>query len=85
MATFVEAQKGNDVLFVRRDEMQIENRTKAGKDPKKRPVTLHVKDKKWKCKMRREQFQRLVKWQQQAPAEPQATAQPPAADTGSAP
>ncbi len=73
VVTFVEAQKGADMLFVPRAEFRLEDRTAPGKDPKKRKVTIHASDREWKTKLPREDFQRLREWesagQQAVPAE----------------
>ncbi|MBS3761663.1 MAG: hypothetical protein KGZ25_00030 [Planctomycetes bacterium] len=62
IGTFLEQQKGHDVVFASPSEVSVEDRTKPGKDPKKRPVTLHVADKEWKCKMKKEYLDRLIEW-----------------------
>jgi hypothetical protein len=73
VVTFVEAQKGADMVFVPRAEFRLEDHTAPGKDPKKRKVTLHASDRTWKTKLPREDFQRLREWesagQQPTPAE----------------
>jgi hypothetical protein len=63
VVTFVEAQKGADMLFVPRAEFRLEDRTAPGKDPKKRKVTMHASDREWKTKLPREDFQRLREWE----------------------
>ena len=64
-AAFVEAQRTKDVFLVTRSDVVVEDRTKPGKDPKKRPVTLHLGDRDWKCKIDQEYFRRLTEWKDQ--------------------
>jgi hypothetical protein len=73
VATFVEAQKANDVVFATPEDLSIEDRTKPGKEPKKRPVTIRAGDREWQTKMIPEHLQRLSEWQEEqaASAEPE--------------
>ena len=63
-AIFVEAKQGHDMLFVDRDELGIEDRTKPGKEAKSRPVTIATGTKTWQTKLSPEYLQRLVSWKE---------------------
>ncbi len=80
IAIFLDVKQGFDMLFLTRDDVGLEDRTKPGKDPKSRPVTIRAGQKVWKTKLPREQFERLVAWKQNAagsvPVDP-ATGAPP--------
>jgi hypothetical protein len=72
IATFVEMQKGHDMVFVPREQLVIEDLTKPGKDPKMRPVVIRAGSRSWKTKLKRDDLQLLVTWKTE-PAGPFAT------------
>jgi hypothetical protein len=78
IAIFLDTKQGLDMLFLTRDEVGIEDRTKPGKDPKSRPVTLQVGGRTWKTKLGRDDFGRLTAWKQ----EPAAPLSPAPAEGG---
>lgn len=58
----MEVKQGYDMLFLAREEIGVEDRTKPGKEAKARPVTITAGKKSWKTKLSPEHLQRLIAW-----------------------
>ncbi len=71
-AIAVSTRIGADMFFVSPDELDVVDHTKPGKDPKRRKVTLRVRGMKWKAKLPRSDFQRLMQWKGDEQQEPPA-------------